>query len=113
MKSIDYHCCFGPEDDRLNEPPLHREEGKRISASQKGMGMRRGCKAAFSVVLSTVNPELVEVRYSLEGPPPGVQGHSNHGPDCFEAGRYRTNARLSEEIRYKTACGIVALNRFK
>ena len=47
VQKVEFHCSFGPQDDRC--APKVEKTGQRTSKKARGLGQRRGCRCAFTV----------------------------------------------------------------
>jgi hypothetical protein len=58
-----YCCCFGPEDNSNNLPPLSKT-GPRRRLTEHGEGRKKGCQAEFRAVTYFNDPDQIKIRYA-------------------------------------------------
>ena len=67
LKRISCHCSFGPSDSSLNLPSDDASQvlkkGERRKRKKFGEGTKKGCQAAFTVVVYKAKPDEIEIRY--------------------------------------------------
>lgn len=100
-----YCCCFGPEDNSNNLPPLSKT-GPRRRLTEHGEGRKKGCQAEFRAVTYFNDPDQIEIRY-VRREHLNAQRLPCHGKDCPAAGAAAYAPSLSADTKKKVQAGLL------
>lgn len=107
-----YKCCFGPEDDTVNDLPpgdlgllpngKPRQKAKRTGSE----ALKRGCLSCFEAVTYEHKPDMLEIWYHSMAHL-NAEGQICHGEGYAGGGKASLAPFLSDEVR-ETARMLVA-----